>query len=118
MVRRFAGGRNAFDRAPNVFRFSVLAAILSTTVSATCGVTSLSLGGFADWAKYGPIWLTWWLGDAAGVLVVAPLVVLWSANRRVRWNRAHFFEAAASLLCLFLVGQIVSQMKLNKIKGN
>ena len=107
LVRRFAGGRNAFDRAPNVFRFSVLAAILSTTVSATCGVTSLSLGGFADWAKYGPIWLTWWLGDAAGVLVVAPLVVLWSANRRFRWNRAHFFEAAASLLCLFLVGQIV-----------
>ena len=107
LVTRFAGGRNAFDRAPNVFRFSVLAAILSTTVSATCGVTSLSLGGFADWAKYGPIWLTWWLGDAAGVLVVAPLVVLWSANRRFRWNRAHFFEAAASLLCLFLVGQIV-----------
>ena len=28
-------------------------------VSATCGVASLTLGGFAKWADYRAVWLTW-----------------------------------------------------------
>src|SRR2546427_11768850 len=66
LVNRFAGGRNAFERAPDVFRFALVAALLSTTVSATVGVTTLAMSGYANWADYGPIWLTWWLGDLAG----------------------------------------------------
>jgi hypothetical protein len=72
LVNRFAGGRGLFDRTQNIFKFAFLAAMASTMVSATCGVTSLTLGGFAKWSDYGAIWLTWWLGDTAGDLVVAP----------------------------------------------
>ncbi len=78
LVRRFANGRDAIERAGDMFRFGALAALLGTALSATIGVTSLSLGGFADWSMYGPIWLTWWLGDVVGALVVAPVVLLWS----------------------------------------
>src|SRR5919108_5112687 len=74
LVGRYAGGLKAFERARNVFKFVVLAAILSTAVSATLGVTSLSLGGFAAWEDYQHIWLTWWLGDMVGNLIVAPLL--------------------------------------------
>ena len=45
LVNRFANGREAFERAQNIFRFVLLAAILSTMVSATIGVTTLRLGG-------------------------------------------------------------------------
>jgi diguanylate cyclase (GGDEF)-like protein len=76
-------------------------------VSATCGVTSLALAGFADWARYGSIWLTWWLGDAAGALVVAPFVILWSEGPRRRWRGSRVFEAALLLLSLSFVGAIV-----------
>jgi integral membrane sensor domain MASE1 len=100
-VNRFACGRRAFDQPQNVLTFAVLAGLASTTVSATCGVTSLALGGFADWTTYGPIWLTWWLGDVAGDLVVAPFLILWSVNRRLQWSRAQLAEAA--LLCAVLV---------------
>lgn len=107
LVNRFAAGRQAFDHARDVFKFAVLAAAVSTTVSATWGVTSLSLGGFARWAEYGSIWLTWWLGDAVGDLVVAPVVLLWGAQPRVRWRRGQALEAAALLACLVLAGQLV-----------
>jgi diguanylate cyclase (GGDEF)-like protein len=107
LVTRFAGGRHAFERAGDVLKFAVLSAVLSTTVSATCGVTSLWLGGFASWADFGSIWLTWWLGDAAGALVVAPVVLLWSANPRLSWNRLQALEAATLLLALLVVGQVV-----------
>ena len=107
LVQRFAGGRQAFGRPRNAFRFAVLAAGLSTTVSATCGVASLALAGFAPWADFGRIWLTWWLGDGAGALVVAPVVLLWAENPRLQWGRRQFLEAAVLLACLVLVGQTV-----------
>jgi diguanylate cyclase (GGDEF)-like protein len=107
LVQRFAAGRHAFGRPRNAFRFAVLAAAVSTVVSATCGVTSLALGGFARWADYGYIWLTWWLGDGAGALVVAPVLLLWSENPRVQWSPRQAVEAAVLLVCLLLVGQVV-----------
>ena len=75
LVRRFANGRRVFARASDVFKFTVLGALLSTTVSATIGTTTLSLGGYAAWSDYGSIWFTWWLGDGVGDLVVAPVLV-------------------------------------------
>jgi diguanylate cyclase (GGDEF)-like protein len=107
LVNRFAGGRNAFHRAQDTFKFAFLAGMLSTTASAAVGVTILALGGLASWANYGSIWLTWWLGDAVGDVVVAPLLILWSSNISVRWNLARVLEVAVLAVCLLLVGQIV-----------
>src|SRR5437870_4835397 len=104
LVNRFARGRRAFDRPQDVFAFTVLAGIVSTTVGATVGVTTLAFTGFARWAEYGAIWWTWWLGEAVGDLVVAPALVLWAAAPRLRWNRAQWIEAAALLLWVVVVG--------------
>ena len=76
LVERFAGGVAAFDRAQDIFKFVMAAALFSTTVSASIGVGTLVLSGYADWTDAGAIWLTWWLGDAAGDLVVAPFLLL------------------------------------------
>lgn len=107
LVNRFANGRNAFDHPQSVFKFTLLAAVASPAVSAAIGVTSLALGGFASWANYGAIWLTWWLGDATGALIVAPALVLWMTKHDLRWSRAQVFEAALFLVVLVLVGQVV-----------
>jgi len=107
LVTRFAGGTRAFDRPQDVFRFALLAGAISTMVGPTVGLASLALGGFADWADFAAIWLTWWLGDAVGAFQVAPLLVLWLTNPRVRWQREQMVEAACLLLCLFVVGQVV-----------
>src|SRR5512147_2603294 len=79
LVTRFAGGQHAFDRARNVFKFALLGALVSTTISATIGVTCLALSHLARPGDVGFIWLTWWFGDAVGALVVAPVLLLWSA---------------------------------------
>src|SRR5436309_14604951 len=88
LVNRFAHGAHAFDRPQDVFKFAVLAGLASTTVSSFFGVTSLALGGYADWAEYGRIWLTWWLGDAGGALIVAPVLLLWGPDPRAHWTLA------------------------------
>lgn len=107
LVDRFAGGVGAFDRAQDVFTFTGLAALLSTGVSATVGVASLSLGGYAQWADFGRIWLTWWLGDAAGALIVAPLLVLWVRDSGLDSIRRRPLESVGLLLSTILVGLAV-----------
>jgi len=107
LVERFANGRNAFNRPRDIFTFTLLAAAVSTTVSATCGVTSLALGGLAYWTNFGSIWLTWWLGDMGGDLVVAPLLLLWWAEPRIRWSGRQVLEVSLLLAYLFAVGQVV-----------
>jgi PAS domain S-box-containing protein len=107
LVTRFANGRDAFGRPDDVLRFAVLAGLVGTAVSATCGVTSLVLGGYADWAQYRSLWVTWWLGDAAAALVVTPPLVLWAANPRIRWSLQRRWEAALALLLTAAVGEVL-----------
>ena len=107
LVRRLAGGLRAFDRPPDVFKFAALAGLVGTTVSATFGVTSLSLGGYAPWANYGSIWFTWWLGDMGGALVIAPLLLLWGTTARPRWDRGRAIEAALLVASLVVVGLVI-----------
>ena len=106
LVNRFAGGTTAFDRPQGVVKFA-LAAVVSTIISPVFGVTSLALGGFADWANFGAIWLTWWLGDTTGDLLIAPLIILWSIPSKWRWNRREAVEVGILLLLLFVLSEAV-----------
>ena len=107
LVRKFAGGTRAFDQPSTIFKFAALAGIVSTAASATVGVTTLALGGFARWSDFGAIWLTWWLGDGAGALVVAPLVMLWWLSPRPSWTERQGSELALLFLTVIAVGLFV-----------
>ncbi len=107
LVNRFAGGRDTLNHPESFFRFTMLAAVVSTALSATCGVMSLSLGGFARWMDFGSIWLTWWLGDMAGSLVVAPVLLAWSGQRAAVGRHGTGLEATLLLGGLSLVSQAI-----------
>ena len=106
LVNRFAEGKNVFDRPQGVFKFA-LAAAIGTIVSPVFGVTSLSLAGFADWANYGAIWVTWWLGDATGDLVFTPLVLLWGLRSKPSWKKHEAVEVSVLLMLLGLLSAVV-----------
>jgi diguanylate cyclase (GGDEF)-like protein len=107
LIRRFARGPQAFERAQDIFKFAFVAGMVSTAISATVGVTSLSLGGYADRTLYGSIWRTWWLGDGVGAVLVTPLVLLWRENPRLNWTREQIIEIALLFLGLFITVWIV-----------
>lgn len=106
LVSRFAGGRRAFERPQDIFKFAILAGMLSTALSATIGTNSLLMRGLDTWSNFWPIWLTWWMGDTVGAMVVTPLLVVWF-SRRNTWSSRHYFEAFVMLACLIVVGQMV-----------
>src|SRR5713226_6910668 len=103
LVRRFVGSASPFNRAIDVLRFVVFAAILSTAISATIGNVSLCLGGAASWNNFGWLWLTWWSGDAVGALVITPLILSWVEKPVDLWRGWRLLEASLLLVLLSLL---------------
>src|SRR5439155_8347294 len=76
LVNRFAHGAKAFERARDIFKFVLLAAMVSTVISASVGVTSVCLGREARWEPYAAVRSTSGVGDMMCELIVAPLLLI------------------------------------------
>jgi PAS domain S-box-containing protein len=106
LVARWSGGANTFTSAAGVAKFVAISFAPATVISATVGVVTLSVAGLAPWDNFTPIWVTWWLGDVAGALVVTPVIVLWARSiwSAERMNAADAGETVAVLGLAVLVG--------------
>jgi signal transduction histidine kinase len=95
------------ERVRDVFVLVVFGAAGAMTLTATNGVAWLAAGGIVDWSRYAPVWLTWWVGDAMGVLVVAPFLLTWAARPQIEYRGARLIEWLAlfgslAVTCRFL----------------
>jgi integral membrane sensor domain MASE1/anti-sigma regulatory factor (Ser/Thr protein kinase) len=101
LLNRFADFRPSLERVRDVFALVALAGALSTTISATFGVTSLLLADEISGGELGSVWRTWWLGDLGGDLIVAPALLI--AASHWPFNRAPGRPLEALGLALILV---------------
>ena len=105
LLQSVARWRNSLDSVADVMRFVGCAVILAPMVSATIGNLSLRLGGAVEWATFWPFWLTWWIGDGFGALVVAPFILSWRSPSELKAE--HGVEIAVLLILHLLVVMIV-----------
>jgi PAS domain S-box-containing protein len=108
LLRRLVPSLHPFERARDVFWFAVTAG-LSCAVASLNGATSLYLTGIVAGPVYGPVWFTWWLGDTAGMLVLAPALCGWWRAPRLRLSVPRTLEllvlvALTALTAEFLFG--------------
>jgi PAS domain S-box-containing protein len=106
MVRRFIGARNPFDRVKDTLVF-VGITLLMCLIGSVAGVMSLCLGGFLGWNHAVQRWLTWWVGDTGGVLIVTPLLLTCWHLGFPRWNRTQWREAALLFAVVVLYASAV-----------
>src|SRR5262245_35417287 len=92
LIGRFSDGQETFDSPAGVARFALMSC-LPTLLCATIGVSSLAAAGLAARADLGSVWLTWWLGDIAGALLVTPVIVLWATADFTSLSRRKLFES-------------------------
>jgi len=76
LLRRLVATGSFFEKTRSIFWF-VATALFSCTVGSTIGVTALWSTGIVPRSIYGSAWFTWWLGDTAGMLVLAPAIYFW-----------------------------------------
>jgi signal transduction histidine kinase len=78
LLYRMAGFRCQLDRVRDVLALLALAAGISTLVSATVGVSVLMWTNLIPPTGYAETWKAWWIGDAIGDLIAAPLILVWA----------------------------------------
>jgi PAS domain S-box-containing protein len=99
LVRRHIGLPCRFGRAADVVKFVGLAA-LAATIAPTCALLPLELAHPLPGIELFRNWLTWWQGDATGIILVAPLVLCWALPSGMRWTGARIAEGIGFALAL------------------
>jgi two-component sensor histidine kinase len=105
-INRWSDGQRTFDTPAGVARFALICFIPSTIISATLGVGSLSLAGYADWSEFRSIWTTWWMGDLAGALVITPAIVLWGTTPLPWLERRELIQSSLIYAATIAVGLV------------
>ncbi|MFO1070426.1 MAG: MASE1 domain-containing protein [Geminicoccaceae bacterium] len=104
LVTRFCRGPVRLETLREVLALVVLGGAVAPVASATVGAGTLAVTGMES--GFAAAWLRWWVGDATGVLIFAPLVLAVVRNwqDKAGLTRAGIVEAAALLLVLLAVG--------------
>jgi PAS domain S-box-containing protein len=106
LLKHLKASTQLFEDPPQVVLFVFLTLLPGTMISATMGVGSLVLAGYAEPAKFASIWLTWWLGDVGGKLLVTPFLMLWANSGLKGMGRAELQRLAQLLGLTLIVGLV------------
>jgi len=79
---RKAGFKTDLARARDVGALTVWAALTASAIAATVGAAAGFVGGVVDADAIVSTWRSWWLGDALGMMIIAPPI--WLTARMVR----------------------------------
>ena len=113
LIKRLVGTTRP-ERLFDVIKFLGIAAV-SCLIASFWGVMTLVLAGLVSLGNYPYAWFTWWLGDLAGILVIAPplLVLSHKKTRPPLLAQMAFplvgFGAGFTLVAFFALWQIESQ---------
>jgi diguanylate cyclase (GGDEF)-like protein len=105
LVHFFVGRKLALDMPRSILLTLLLAGPVACLVGPTIGVASQLSAGILSPGTATLGWLTWWVGDAIGVIVFAPLVLMAIPSQREYWQGRRWLIALPSLL---IVGALVT----------
>ncbi len=94
LLQKSVGFQSRMERTRDAVSFIALAALFGTTINALFNVASVYAGGQMDWENLGSAFLVWWIPNAMGCLVVAPLLLTWSHFQIPRWSGKRAVELA------------------------
>jgi two-component system CheB/CheR fusion protein len=106
LVRRLGGFDGTLDGLRAALALAA-AAVCATAVSATVGAAALLAGGAIRPGAFAEAWRVWWLGDAAGLLIVGALLLAWGGARLDRPSPARLAEAAGMVAAVAGAGSLV-----------
>lgn len=117
LVNRWSGGCNTFSTPNSVAKFALICVVIATPISASIGLTSLATVGYIEPKYFADAWITWWLGDATGALVITPVIVLWAAGHHYAFSRNEFLETVGVLATAAVVGLIAFSPLIEQTPG-
>ena len=116
LIQRLVNLKHRFEQPSAVWKFAAIA-FIAPLIAATNGVATLALAGQVPWAEFGIHWLTWWLGDATGIIIVAPLLLCWSEPSYGKADGETWIEYQLFAALLVLFGMLAWAVRLPSDAG-
>ena len=85
LVRRFAHRSDTLSEPRDIAVLFGLGALAACTVAASIATAALGLSGTVPRGELLVTWFTWWVGDALGALIAAPIALTLIGRPRSEW---------------------------------
>lgn len=105
-LARCAGWRATLEGPRDLLLLGAVGAA-AAALAATFGVASLRLAAVVTPAEALRAWFNWWQGDALGIVLVTPLVLVWRVPPRNGWRGMRLAEAVACFGLALLTALVV-----------
>ncbi len=109
LVHRFVGPVRRLDTPRAVMLTLALGGLVASTIAPTIGVAAQLTTGLLGTSEAAFGWLTWWVGDAIGVIVVAPLVLMLLPSQAGFWSGRRWKIAVPSLVIFAILMAAIMQ---------
>lgn len=86
LIRRVIGPSPRLVRDSDILYFQLLGGPVASMLSASIGISVLWSLDIVTTANLSVSWLTWWVGDTIGVVIFAPLVLIFFSHKDPLWQ--------------------------------
>ncbi len=104
LISRWSNGRQTFGTPSGIAKFAIISFAPTTIISSAIALAGFILASQPVISDSVATWLTWWLADAAGTLVIAPVVVLWTMMPLPRSSKWTLLESIAVFALVSIIG--------------
>ncbi|MBW4361003.1 PAS domain S-box protein [Flavobacterium taihuense] len=115
LIKKHNKEEYALKNGKNVLSFIFIGVFVTCVINALVGVSSLFMEGYIASQQIAYTWLTWFLGDAVGFIVLAPLILAWLHRNTTKLNLVYFAKLVGiTALTLLLCSVVFLYSKENK----
>src|SRR4051794_12784555 len=104
LINRWSNGHQTFGTPSSIAKFAIISFAPTTMISSAIALAAFILSNKISFSDSIVTWVTWWLADAAGTLVIAPVVVLWAIMPVVSLSKWNVMESAAVSTLVSVIG--------------
>src|SRR6267154_2040016 len=104
LISRWSNGHQTLGTPSNIAKFAIISFAPTTMISSTIALAGFILANTLSFYDSVVTWLTWWLADAAGTLVIAPAVVLWATMPLRSFSKWNLLESVAVSILVSVIG--------------
>ena len=105
LISRWSNGPKTFETPIGVTTFALVSFAPTAIIGSAAAMGEIVLANDISVAN-SVSWTMWWLADAAGSLIIAPVIVLWAMTPLRPFSKRHLMETVAIFILAAAIGFI------------
>jgi PAS domain S-box-containing protein len=104
LITRCSSGRHTLDNPAGIAKFAIISFAPTTMISSIIVLAGFIIADKLDYSDAVVTWPTWWLADAVGTVVLAPVVILWAMMPLSSFSKWTLLESVVVSILVSVIG--------------